>query len=213
MPKKKEVSLNLEISFLKSPKKAGDRRALLKKIRSLIEKERESLPFEDIKFEKNSIVMFAEKVFSAIYSIKPMSMTITLEDPEVNIKEGNDIGNKLVNYVNTVLGDFGKGARAFSFEMFYQEDKTDFVRKVVDEGKIAKFNELAQKTLNPVGLMFEYSVNDRETLLVSFQFKPSRGLGVFSRYTYKDALPWDLLLSEHKALVGGSKIFEKLREV
>jgi len=213
MPKKEETLLSLEITFPKSPEKAVNRRALLKKMRSLIEKERESLPFEDITFEKNLITMVTKKLFSVISFGKPMSITIMLREPEKNIKEAKDLANRVVNYVNTVFEDFGKGAKVFSFEMFPSEERVNLARKIIDERKIVKLNELTKKTLNPVGLMFEYSVDGRDHLLLSFQFERTSGVGAFSRYTYKDALPWDLLLSEHNALANCAKIIDKLAEV
>lgn len=213
MPKKEETLLSLDITFSKSPKKAVDRRALLKKMRSLIEKERESLPFEDITFEKNLIAMVTKKFFFAISSGKPMSMKIALRKPKKNIEEGNDLGNRVVNYVNTIFGDFGKRAKGFSMEIFPLKERVNLARKIIEERKIAKLNELTRKTMNPVGLMFEYSGDGRENLLISFQFERASGVGAFSRYTYKDSLPWDLLLSEHNVLVNSAKIIDKLAEV
>lgn len=210
----KELSIfNLEVNFPQSPKKAVDRRTLLKKMRSLIEKERELLPFEGIKFEKNLIAMISKKFYITISSEKPMSVKIVITRPDKNMQKGNDLGNKVLNYVNTILGDFGKGAKVSSAEIFPLVEKVNLARKIIEERKIAKLNELTKKTINPTGLVFNYSADGRDNILMTFHFEKVSVISALSRYTYKSALPWDLLLIEHNELVNSTKIIDKLAEM
>ena len=214
MAKRAETLLILEISFPKSPKKAAQRRELLKKMRSLIEQEGESLPFKDVTSKRNRINLTTEEFLSSVTFTKSLPVMILLKNPAENIEEGNKLGNTLVNYVNTIFGNYAKGAKVSSNEMTpWKKGQFNLARKLIGERKIAKINELIKKTLNPIGILFEYSVEDRTNVVLTVQRGEEIGSLVFSDYTLKNTLPWDLISNEYAALVDCMKIIDKISAV
>ena len=211
-----ENRLTVTILFHKTPKKGVERGALFKKLRSLLKQERKSLPFENIEFDGRArvAVLAAKEFYSVISFLKPFTMTLIVTNPLKSIEKTNELANTLVNYMNTVLGEYAKGAEVRTSEFSpWKKGKINLARKLIGERKIAKINESIKKTLDPFGLLFEFSSNGRKNIMVTALLEKRGSVLALSRYTYKNALPWDLLSSEHSNLLDCMRIIDKLSKV
>jgi len=202
----------LEITFPNSPKTKKHIKDLLGRISTLLEKEKDSLPFEKTSLEKNILMFSAKDFFSFINFEKPIDITIMLPNIE-NFEGSNVLGNKLLNYVNTVFGDFAKDAKVSIYESRTPDKGESIVKQYMPEEKILKLNELSEKTLKPVGLNFTHSVENRETRIMIIDFEKQAFIVFNSFKVYEGFLPWNLLTIEHNRILKSLEIVEKLWDV
>lgn len=214
---KKETFLVVEISFPKAPKKAKDKQTLFTKFLSLIEESKESLPIE-VEFQKRrrSIILDSDEFMFNIYFGKKgatIRMRVTVHDPEKNIDIANEVGNKVVNYMNTILGKGATETRVFSHQTtLYSNKIANLSKKIIGEGRITKINEEVKQILGPIGVFFEYKMNDRDFAFgILSDEKGAETL--LSRITYKDKMPFDLIRIEHDELGNPASVIKRLTEM
>ena len=213
---KEETFLELEISFPKAPKKAKDKTTLFDKLLSLVEESKESLPVEVKSYKKRRhLILDSEEFRFDIFFGKRGSIVRTralVHTPEKNLDIANEVGNKVISYMNTILGEGATGSRVMSEKTILYPKKTiNLSRKIIGEGKIAKINEKVKRTLSPVGVFFEYKVNERDFSFATFSNKKAVE-ALLSSITYKDKMPFDLLRTEHNKLSEPAGVVKKLIE-
>ena len=217
MPRKKEElieSATFRISLPKTRKtKRNERRKLFKKMKSLVERDKELLLIKDMSFEKNVISLDAEEFSSLISFDKPISVQIGVSrDIEKNKNRVNDLANKLANYIKTILGESAKEARVYATLITPRRKGVNLAKKFIEERRLVKINELTKKTLSPKGIMFEYKSNEHENTVMNLYDEKLTVLLVMSRYEYKDIIPWDFIIEEYNNLKESIEIVGKLAQ-
>ena len=205
MPKRAKLPeeiASLQIVFpMTKKKKLKERKNLFRKMKSLIERDKELLPTKDISTEKRTIVLEADEFGSAILFEKPISIQIIIsKDREKNKNRVNDLANKLVNYANTILGESARKADVSTNCIFSQKKGINLARKVVEETRLAKINELTKKSLNPKGIMFGYTSDKHENIMIHLYHKERVAILIMSTCKYENTIPWDFTIEEYKNL-------------
>lgn len=217
MPRKTEKlheMANFHITLPMTRKtKLKERKILLNKMKSLIERDRESLPTKDISYTKKTISLEADDFACLISFSKPISIQIVIgKDFQKNKNRVNDMANKLVNYVNTILGKSAKNANIFTSLISPTGKGTNLSRKFVDETRLARINELTKKTFNPKGIMLEYTSGKRENAILHFYGEKETFIAVLTKFKYEDSIPWDFIQEEYKNLKESIDIVGKLSQ-
>lgn len=206
------VSFHITLPMTRK-QKLKERKILLEKIKTLIERDRESLPTKDISYEKKTITLEADEFGCLISFSKPISIHMVVDKgfPK-NKNRVNDLANKLVNYFNTVLGKSAKDAKMSASLISPTGKGINLARKVVEETRLAKINELTKKTFNPKGIMFEYTSDKRKNIIMHFYDEKGIFMAILSEFRYKDSIPWDFIQEEYKNLKESIDIIAKLSQ-
>lgn len=220
MAKKKEkVSslLKIGISFPKAPKKAKDKKIPFTKLLSLIEKSKESLPVKVRSERRRRYVALDSDEFMFAISFGKSGATIRVRvmvhDPEKNIDIANEVGNKIINFMNTILGEGATEPIVISDKTtLFPEEIPNVCKKIVGEKRIAEINEEVKQILTPIGIFVEYKTDDREFVLASISIEEGAE-ALLSRITYKGKVPFDLLRKEYDELANPAEILKKLSDV
>jgi len=218
MPRKRRSAHKwiLSITFTSTRKiKAKERSAMFKRFKSLLERDRKSLSIEDIICEKRKIALDCSEFGSIVCFEKPVTFSIVSEEVEKNKKRMNDMTNKLINYLNTILGEMAKGTAINSTYSKTSSERggTNIVRKFLDEAKLAKANELTKTSLEPQGIVLGFTSKKHTNVLINFYSK-ERGamVGVMTKTSHKEILPWNILSEEYKNLQEILDIIESLHQ-
>jgi hypothetical protein len=215
LAKKEERTLaEFEINFPKAPKKVKEREVLFNKFFSLIEDGRESLPVK-VKSHKRGrqIILDSDEFMFSISFGKTVSTKILVNAPEKNIDVVNEVGNKVINYMNTILGEKATNSHVILSKTILRPQKAvNLCKKLIGEPTLAKINETVKQTLNPVGIFFEYEFKEKYIAFSTLSNEKSAE-GFFSRSVYKDKIPFDLLRKEYDMLVSPAEIVKKLIEM
>lgn len=216
MPRKREFreTATFSISLPRTRKKnLKERRELFKKMKSLIEEDRESLPIKDVSFEKNTIILDAEEFGFLISFDKPISVQIGIsKDIEKNKNRVNDLANKVGNYINTILGESAKEARVAVTLITPKRKGINVAKKFVEETRLAKINELVKRTLHPQGIMFTYKSDEHENFIMYLYGEKLTMVTTMSGYEYEDMIPWDFFMEEYNNLKESIEIVGKLTQ-
>lgn len=218
MAKKKiETFLSLAISFPKASKKAKDKEILFHKLLSILEENKESLPVE-VKSKKRarSIVLDSEDFMFTISFGKRGSTTrirVLMNNPEKNMELANEVGNKVFNYMNAILGGGALEPSVSSHKTIaYPKKIANLATKIIGEGRLAEISEEVKQTLSAGGVYFEYKVGEREFSFATVSNERYADV-LFSSITYKTKVPFDLLQTEYDELTNPMEIMKKLREM
>lgn len=215
LTEKKEKSFaEIEIRFPKAPKKAKDREVLFNKFLSLIEESKESLPVR-VKSNKRrrQIILDSDEFMFTISFRKILSTKILVNHPEENIDTVNEVGNKVINYMNTILGDKATNSSVFFSKRIFRPEKIiNLCKKLIGEPRLAKINEEVKQPLNPIGVYFEYELKGKELGFMTFSNERSAE-AIFCKSTYKDKIPFNLLRKEYNELASPTEIIKKLLEM
>lgn len=213
MPKRetKIDFVQLSVSFPKSPKVAGDIEPLFGKMLSLIQEGEKSFPAKLIvKSKQKRIVLDADDFMFNISFSKGISVRILVSNPNKNLQTVNNMGNTLINFLNTVLGDFGTEAKVSIARTMSLEKPVNFARKIVGDVQMSRINEMTKEVLNPTAIMLGYKKGEREFSLSNF-FSVEEGENFLSSNTvYKERLPFNLLQNEYDQLIDPSRVFSTL---
>lgn len=205
------------VYYTKQLKTKRDRDLAFRKFLSLLEEEKESLVACDIRVNKQRrrIILDSEdSLFTFSFGKRP-STNIGVNDPEKNKASANQIGNKVVTYLNSILGDVAIGSKvASSKTLFHPMKQKNLAEKLLGVGRIAKINELVKQAVRPFSISFEYKLGEKNFIFTSF-CPSEEGYGelIISGITYKDSLPFDLLDKEITELSNTEGIFKKLYEI
>ena len=204
--------LRIDIVFPKSPKYAKDRKSLLKKLKSWIREEKKSLSIQDTSFKPNSVSLSREEFLWVAKFRKPISTILAVRDPEKNIELANDFGNKVLNYLKTILGKFASGAEVTTDAENYSVKLEGLGRKIIGETRLARINEITKKTFDPLGIIFQYKKGERTNIFMAASRGDEHALFILSDFSFKDTIPWDTVLSEYNEIKECEQTIVKLLE-
>lgn len=194
--------------------KAQERRELFRKMKSLVESDKESLPVENISHNARAytIALEAKEFGSSIVFRKPIRMQITVgEDAEKNRIRVNELANKISNYLKTILGKSAKEADLYSMQIISFAG-TNLSRKFVEEAKLVKINELVKKTLEPRGICFSYKSDKHENMVIHLHHEKRAIQLTMSTCKFTDMIPWDFITEEYNNLKESMDITKKLSQ-
>lgn len=210
--KKKETIAEVRIIFPNAPKKAKDRKALFNTLLSLVEKDEESLPVEVKSNKKRKFIILDSDEFMFVMSFrKPVSTQMLVNNPNENIDTANEVGEKVINYMNSILGDEAKGSMVGSTKtVSYGKKIFNLSEKLVGRAKVVKMNEEVRQTLKPISIGIEYDVKDKTFAFFTLSDKTDRNRFA-SVTTYKDKIPFNVLRKEYDELASPEEFMEKLK--
>ena len=213
--KAKQVALSCEIRFSKALKRKKDRDSAYARFISLVEENLESFPFQTSFNKKRRQVVFnAENFLIIVIFSKLPTTTIMVNEPHENISVANEASNKIINYLNTVLGEIANdvGVRCMLDSVIEEKKTVNLADKLIGERRIAKINELLKQTLKPLVIGFQFKEDERTNAIMSMS-NGTTAQGVFTTAVYKGKLPFNLLEKEIKALDNPAEIIKKLTEM
>lgn len=201
MPKKDENVIQMSIMFNQAPKKAMERKMLFNKVKKWISDKEKELRIEKIEIKRNSVILSTKRKFKFLLSFKEgIIFSSVIEDPKENIEDANQIGNKIINYLNTILGERASGVSVNVLHSIMTQKRSLLPRKLIKEEEVAKINELTKRIMNPIGVMFEYELDDRDVSLLIMSMKETSACATASRRSLDDIVPWDFIKNEYKVL-------------
>lgn len=217
MPKKTqelEEANAFHVIFPRTQKaKAKERRSFHSKMKSILERDKQALRVKDISVKKDMITLETEEIEIMIGFKKTVTLFLTVSELEKNKTRLNNLANKLVNYLNTVTGEYAKDPRVSLFSTTLRKEGANLSRSFVEETTLARINELAKKTLKPTGIAFEYKSGDHENFILTLHDEKSGSLDlIMSKRDYKGMIPWDFALEEYNNLKEVMNIIGKLAQ-
>lgn len=216
MAEKKEIIRTLaefSIFFPKAPKKAEDKEALYSKFLSLVEENKELPVKVKSNKRKKRIILDSDEFMFAIYFGKTLSIRTLVNDPDKHIDTINGVGNKIINYMNIILGEGARNSTVNSAKTtYYSKRIPNLSKKIIGETRIAKINEKVEQVLNPYAISFEYKLKEKEFSFGSFSGKASVE-ALLSSTPYKDRIPFNFLRKEYDELIKPEELMKKLAEM
>jgi hypothetical protein len=145
---------------------------------------------------------------------KNVSLRIFVNEPQDNKAMANEMFNKFLNYINSVLIEEANGAMvACTLITRWKSENPNLASKMLGEARIAKVNELAGESLRPVSIGFDFKSDNRDFLLMSILSLNGGGSSaVTCSTTYKDKIPFNVLDKELSELEKPLAILKKLKE-
>jgi hypothetical protein len=199
------------IRFPRAKKTPKTAEALFKKLVNLLHEEKRSLHVKlQPDAEARRIVLDSDQFNFAISVMKTPSMRILVNNPRKTIKLVNDVGNKLLSYLSTLLGEGAKGSKVMSMVTVIRPGMgTGITRKVLGDARIARLSEIAGQKLNPMGIGLEYESRDREFAIFIFSGKPGLEM-ILSKGGYRGEIPFNFLHQEYEHLTSPATVIKKL---
>lgn len=213
--KEKTASYSCTILFQKTLEKKKERESAFSKFLSLLEENKKSFPVEvSSNKQKRRIVLEGKNYILTFSCGKHPSMKIIVNAPERNKIVANEATSRIVNYMNTILGEVATGARVMSMKTIVYHKKTvNLAEKIIGMEKIVKINELLKQTWKPLSIGFEYKVGKKDFMFSTF-FGEDGGLQVLmSNIVYKDKIPFNLLEKEIAEFADTEEAAKKLVEM
>lgn len=200
MPKKSPVILDIRLSFPKTPGKAKDRKELYEKFKLSLQQETPT--FEEVEFDgrARSATLLSEKFLWYLEFKKPIRAIIAVKSPEENIDKMNTLFNKLVGYLNAILGDIISGAKVTSSKELLLKRTDVLIQRLIDESVLEKMNRKLKTTIKPMAIGLTYKRKERENAILTASFKKKGPAFLISSHVLKANIPWDLVLKEKTEL-------------
>lgn len=179
----------------------------------MVKENRAILPKKITFTRKNRRIVFDSENYAFIVLFgMHVDIRVILNNPYENRGAANEMGSKIINYLNTILDEkavqvsvFGALARSI------EKETGNLPEKLLGEGRIAKINEVVGQTLEPATIGFEYKIGERTYMFSIFfgENMSSELLGTIA--VYKDKLPFDLIEKELEELNNPDKIMKELK--
>jgi hypothetical protein len=207
-------TVNFDISFPLAPKEKKEKLTAFSELLSLIADDKERLKV-DLKPNKTKleIILSSDEFGFGVYLKERVSVNIGVADPEKNIKKVNEIGNEILSFISTVLGEGATGSKIMTTTTTRDKgrESINLSKKIIGDTRLAKINNKIKLQLNPLGIFFEYKLNERDFLIGSLS---NRTVEMFTSHkTYKDAIPLNVLLNEYHELKKPKKVMELLSDM
>lgn len=217
MPSRKRAKTSsaifkVQLTFPKSPKKAEERKALLDKVKAWIEEQKETSPFKKTETHRRMVYLEGDNSMFGVGFGKLMAARAAVIDPNLNLEAANELGNRVLAYVNVVLGERASGARVTTSLNKSSKRISRLPKALLGETRLAKLSEIAKKNLVVNGLIFSFDVDDRN--VVSFVFG-AKGMSTHyfgSSDKMESVIPLDLLKSEYAIFSKSEDVIERLRK-
>lgn len=210
---KEEVFFQAFIGFPNVSKKAKDREMLFNETYRLIDKNKESFPAKLVlKKVKRKIILDSDDYMFTIDFKRRLVTRIMVNNPDENMEVINKIGNSVINFLNTILGEQAKGSRVSITKICFSKKEVTLPSKIIGTAQLAKVNEIAKETLNPVAITFEYIKSNTNFMVSSISSTIMKlRQNVFSSQTiFEEKLPFDLLQKENEKLNEATQLFVRL---
>lgn len=208
-------SIEIFLDFVKAPKEAKERQKFYDKINSLLDENiKEFNNFKINKKKRRKEIILSKDDYSFFVSFyDKTTLKFRVSEPDKNFKLANVFVNKIVNFLNIILGEYSKEAKLRCIKMDIIKTKQhNLAQKIIGNIRIAKINEEIKQTIKPVACTFEISKNDREFYFSHF----SQGANlhvIMSSYDYNDILPFDFFLIEYDEINKISKLLDEIIEL
>lgn len=170
------------------------------------------MSIEEAKFERNAVSLIREEFIWRARFQKPISTFLVIRDPEKNIELANEFGNKILNYLKTILEKFAYEAKVNTTVENYSLKLEGLARKLIGETKLARINEITKKSFDPLGIVFEYEKDGRSNMFMAGSKGKASAFFVASSFSFKDTIPWDVVLSEYNEIKECEKTVTELLE-
>jgi hypothetical protein len=209
--REEQTTLQCFVSFPEAKEK--DIGVKYAKFATLIEENRNVFPSKVIVKKAKKRVLLDAKDFAFEISFgKRILINIMVRNPYENKAIANEVSNKVINYLNTVLNEEANGARInCALTTISSEKKVNIAAKLLGEGRIARINELAGQSLKPLSIGFEYKFGEKDFMLSLFTSESSLQL-LGSHMVYKDRIPFNFLEKEIDELDNPASIIQRLTE-
>jgi hypothetical protein len=219
MAKRKEMTfIESTIHFPRAAQKKGLRRlsgkTLFKRLTALT-KRIEGRPRVEVVSdrENNTITLDSDEFMFMILCEDVPSIRIMIHDPKKHIEIVNKIGNRLISYMNDLLGDRAKGSGiTFIKTTFSKEKTTNLSKRIIGETRMVRINEIVGLTLIPISVSFDYKSGDKHFIVATIS-NGQAGQFLLSKRTYRNSLPIDVLRKEYEDLNDPQEVLNKLLEV
>jgi hypothetical protein len=209
-----EEFFEMQIFFSKASEKVIDKKNLFDKILSLIKQNKESL---GVKIRSNKrekkIIMSSDNFLLSINFGKEIMMNFLIFKPDENIEIFNNVGNNIINYMNTILEDNANNPLigCIKFIPVYKKN-VNLAKKIISESRIVEINNVVEQVLNPISISLEYQIDDRGFLLSFNSIKEKTNISVATRIYYKEKLTYNVMQEEYNELKKPLKILDVLIE-
>jgi hypothetical protein len=207
-----KITWTCSITFPKTLKKE-EASEVFDKFISLVQENKATFPPKlTFKKTKRRIVFDSENFTCAVSFGKQMEARVILNNPYENRKMANEIGSKIVNYLNTVLGEKATGARVFcTLLKVIEKGANNIPEKLLGDARIARINEVVGRALRCETIGFNFKIDEKEYMFAIFFREISSEL-LGSEMVYKDKLPFDLLETEIEGFHNPEKLIKELKE-
>ncbi len=213
MPENPVPILRINVSFPESPKKAIDRKILLKKLKSWVRKEKSSLSIENVKFDRDQVYFSKNEYFFQAQFKKPIQIMFAVKDPQKNLEFCNDVANKILNFLNVILEESVSNAEVSTDYQFLLDDVKDLPKTIVGESRLAKINEVTKLPIQIKGIIFQYKKSNRSNMVVSSGNAKDINMIFISEQKMKETLPWDLVVSQYSEMNDMERIVRELGKI
>lgn len=209
-----EGFFEMQIFFSKASEKVIDKKNLFDKILSLIKQNKESLGVK-IKSNKREkkILMSSDNFVLSINFGKEIMMDFLISKPDENIEIFNNVGNNIINYMNTILEEKANNLLigCIKFIPVYKKN-VNLAKKIISESRIVEINNVVEQVLNPIAISLEYQIDDRSFLLSFSSIKEKTNIFVATRIYHKEKLTYNMMQEEYNELKKPLKILDTLIE-
>jgi len=202
----------LRINFPKTPKKKTKRKLYKEKLESWIKQEKNTMPFEKVKFSKTRIQLISDEfLFFADFG-KPIQIILATRQPEKNLEKLNEIGNKIFSYLNTIMPQVVVEVEFESEYTIEEKKKRNLAKKVIGDSRIARISEIMKFPWNPIGLLFTWKTNSRQNLVMCASADKRNMIFWSSSSSWKNNIPLDAILKEKEEFLKFKDVISKLME-
>lgn len=214
MAKKKteeQTTLQCVVRFQEIKKKDKDK--AYAKFATLVQENKDVFPLKVIINNAKKRVLLDAKDFAFEITFgKLILVNMMVNNPYENKAIADEVGGKVINYLNTILNEGANGARVVCNLMTTTpEKKTNLAAKLLGEGRIARVNEIVGQSLKPLSIGFEYKLGEKNFMLSLFTSEFNVQI-VASSTVYKDKMPFNLLEKEMAELDNPTSTIKRLSE-
>ncbi len=194
--------------------KAKERRELLRKMKSLVERDKESLFIKSVKSDARaySLSLKSEEFECFVWFAEPIRIDISVNKMQKNLNRVNNLANKIVNYLRTIMGKLLGNGRVMAVQTGTSDFAVNIAKKFVDESRLVRINELTKRTLEPLGICFRYESNKHENVVTTLQGEDHGMQLVMTTCEEPEIMPWDFIMEEYNNLKESLDIIGKLAQ-
>ncbi len=175
MADKETREYKLHLSFKNTPKKATIRTALLDKFKEWFKQETFSLPLEVSRSNKTTMAISSheKKILIFLSFSKPIKIFLLTVCSEERIRELNTIFNKMVGYLNALLGDIASEISVYSdTSVIISKEKTKaWMANRIDNDSLIRIKEQAGVNLKTVALGTQFNFENHQITWLSMFFE------------------------------------------
>lgn len=209
-----QISMTYEIFFPHSPEDVKTKNDIFNKLLSLIKNldKPQNTTFKSNK-SKRRMFLGSDNFCIDIRWLKKFSTEISLVNPRENLDSVNQVTNEILNYINTVLGEKAKESSAIITKVTCKLGKSlNLSKQIIGEKRLAEINEILERTLNPVGVIFAYEREDIKYILGVYSGRRAETVHIYKEY--KEPIPFNFIKDVYnKEFPEPEQLIKKLYQV